>query len=182
VKCHPSGKGNAINTFFGLIDLKSAKNIGLVIDADLKTHGGGLSHTVKQVNIELNKREWDPLGHRSGGGFHAKNTDFSRMKVGVWVMPNNTDDGYLENFLVPSIVATEGARYGHASQQTRQALATNLGFPAKKDHLVKAEIGAWLAWQNPPRMSFAKALSGSLFDRNAAEYSSLVNWVKWLFL
>lgn len=177
VKSHPSGKGNAISTFCSAVMLYD--RVGLVVDADFPTYGGGFSDTQKLINSDLNKINFGPLGALPGGGLGCLKT---RKRQGVWIMPDNISDGYLENFLDSMIEPSLLGGYQYADQATRTALSASVGFTAKTHHRCKSNFGAWLAWHDPPRMSFAKAMSNCYFDKNSNSYKSITNWLKWIFL
>lgn len=187
VVCHPAGKGNAIATYCASVakQTKSSQaQLGLVVDADLVAVGGsGIGKTVADLNAKLMPLGLRPLTKLAGGGFEAGSMQYTRCRFGVWVMPNGEKDGYVENLLVDCIAPAESARFDYAQRQCEAALADapSLGFPVRAHHMVKAELGTWLAWQDPPRMSFAAALERGLFDERGDVMSSLSAWLKSLY-
>ena len=94
------------------------------------------------------------------------------------------NDGYVENFVMQSISATQQSLANYAIQQTVIAVAGGNGIPpipTKPHHMDKAKIGTWLAWNDPPRMSLGAAHSNNLLDFNAGLGGDLSNWLKWLY-
>ena len=187
VKCDPSGKGNAINSFFALLKLQtsaSKNRIGLVVDSDFLQYGGGFLATQTLINQKLSAINWDPLSQTQYSGFGATSTKTKGAQAGVWIMPDNLNDGYVENFVMQSISATQQSLANYAIQQTVIAVAGGNGIPpipTKPHHMDKAKIGTWLAWNDPPRMSLGAAHSNNLLDFNAGLGGDLSNWLKWLY-
>lgn len=182
VRCDPAGKGNAISTFVAALQLRRHTSLGLVVDADLPVHGGGFVATIKTINHRLSEVGMKPLAQRAGGGFEAafqKST--KRCKVGVWVMPDNASDGYLEHLLQGLVGVVHQPSLLHARQATTAAMAAGVGFSAKVHHRVKADLGAFLAWHDVPRMSFGKALSDGYLEGSHPNAGALLNWLNWLY-
>lgn len=186
IRCHPSGKGNAIATF-GAAVLKqtpaSKSRVALVVDADYPAGGTGFNATVRQINERLALASCAPLSNRIGGGFSSAKAG-SALRLGAWVMPNNADDGYCEHFAVDSISNLKRAEFNYAAKVCRDALSSSksgYAFPVRSIHATKAEIGTWLAWQDPPRMSLAKALTDDLLDQSKPNMRALASWLNWLF-
>jgi hypothetical protein len=182
IKCDPSGKGNAISAFVNAIQLNAYSNIGLVVDADFPVHGAGLAATVQLINQKLVGVGVKPMALRAGGGYEAASVKpAAGRKTGVWVMPNNALDGYLEDLLKTFVAPAYAATFNHAAQATATALAAGVGFTAKPLHRPKADLGAFLAWHDVPRMSFGKALSGGYFVSRQPSAGALINWLNWLY-
>ncbi len=186
VKCHPAGKGNAIKTFCSVLtkQTKSSRaQIGLVVDADFASNGGGHQASVHDINSKAQCVGFNPLNALAGGGYQLRSTVCSQAKAGVWVMPDCSNDGLTEHFLEKSISSTEVPRFEYAGSVFKNAISQGpaLGLPVKEHHHAKARLGTWLAWQDPPRMSFANALYKSLFDMKSTQMHRLICWLNWLF-
>lgn len=188
VVCSTPGKGNAIRTLCQSLAMQtraSDARIGAVVDADFPADGGGFAASLAELNSKLSQVPEGPLRRLPGGGFDVGCTKGPKLKSGVWVMPDNASDGYVEHFFVRNIAKSEIARFAYTSAQCATALdpaQSGLTFPVRSMHVTKAEVGMWLALQDPPRMSLAKASSCSLLDLRAPLYSQLEHWMKWLFL
>lgn len=187
VKCDPSGKGNAVLSFVAALKLQtsaSRNRIGLVVDADFLQNGGGFLATQALINQKLKSINWSPLSQTPYSGFKTTDNKNNGVQVGVWIMPDNLNDGYVENFVIQSISLDQQPLSNYAVQQTILAAAGGNGIPTiptKPHHLDKAKIGTWLAWNNPPRMSIGAAHSNNLLNFNAGIGSDLTNWLKWLY-
>ena len=185
VTSNPAGKGNAIRTFGDALELKpitSHDRIGLIVDADHVQHGAGYRQTISEINQMVLALQFNPLTALLGGGQVVSSNRHSNLRAGVWVMPNNVDDGAMEDFLLTSVANSELSRFQYAKTECGKALASSLGFPTQAHHLSKAEYGTWTAWQNPPRSSFARAFERQLFNTSSAQFVALSNWLKWLFV
>jgi hypothetical protein len=180
VKSNPSGKGNAITTFASSIKLEnraSNSRLGLVVDADFAINGGGSASTLNTINAIINS----PFTQLTGGGLKTVIQSKPSLKAGLWIMPDNSNDGYIEHFLEGTFLSSENSRMQYAKQAVQSALTSANGFPVQPIHIGKANVGTYLAWQNPPRMSFANCLSKNLIDSNANSYVAIANWLCWLY-
>jgi len=188
VKCDPSGKGNAIDGFIATLKLQtsaSKNRIGLVVDADFLQHGGGFLATQTLINKRLRDIHWCPLSQTQYSGFGATSTKIKDAQAGIWIMPDNCNDGYVENFVIQSISAQQQLLADYAAQQTAIAEAGGNGIPAiptKPHHMDKAKVGTWLAWNDPPRMSLGAAHSNNFLNFNTGLGGDLSSWLKWLYL
>lgn len=189
VKCNPRGKGNAIIGFMAAVKLQtsaSKNRIGLVIDADFsKNDGGGFSKTQTLVNQRLEEASWSLLSKTNYSGFSTASHKTKDVKAGVWIMPDNLHDGYIENLIIETVCLEQKNLFDYAAEQTKIIANGGKGIPSiptRKHHIDKAKVGAWLAWNDPPRMSLGAAHSNNLLNFNAGTGSDLCNWLRWLYL
>jgi hypothetical protein len=94
-------------------------------------------------------------------------------------MPNNVDPGKLETFLA-ALVPQEDAVWPWAREATEGARSRGAGFP-EKDR-IKAEVHAWLAWQEEPGKPFGTSVKAGYFRHDAPEALLWVAWFRRLFL
>jgi hypothetical protein len=186
VKCHPAGKGNAIATFAATLKKQTKggrAQIGLVVDADFPQDGHGHAASVKDINSKVTLLGYKPMTKLAGGGYAFSPVGESRTQAGVWVMPDCAGDGHTEHLLQQLISAAEQPRFQYAQQACDLALdhKPTLDYPVKSHHRAKAQLGTWLAWQHPPRMSFGFALKESLFDFESPAMRPLRSWLNGLF-
>lgn len=188
VKYDPSGKGNAILGFIAALKLQTSASktrIGLVVDADFLQHGSGFVATQALINQKLQAIDWNPLSLTQYSGFGTTSPKVKDVQAGVWVMPDNLSDGYVENFVIQSISASQQPLANYAFQQTVIADFGGNGIPpipTKPHHMDKAKVGTWLAWNDPPRMSLGAAHASHLLDFDAGLGGDLSDWLKWLYL
>ncbi len=187
---HPSGKSNAILVFGATLDLftrASKARVGLAVDADDPTlnPSDGFSNTRKSVNEELQQRSFNGLvlGGNTSGLVSISNKS-SDILAGLWVMPNNASNGYLEDFATSVVAPNERGRYSFASETCKSVLNGLLSgpnFAFKPHHFPKAAVGTWLAWSDPPRMNLGTAVSRGLLDIKHNQFQSLIVWLTLLY-
>lgn len=190
IRHQPSGKSNAIAVFAARLDLltkSSNDRIGLAIDADAPTlnTSDGFTNTQRLVNEQLQNRRFGALTVAPGtSGSLARSNHLSDVCVGLWVMPDNRADGYLEDFANAVVAAPERSRHQFASNLSRaisEGSHEGPPFAFKPHHLPKATVGAWLAWSDPPRMNLGTAVSRGLLDMHHPMFCSLVAWLTLLY-
>jgi hypothetical protein len=100
-------------------------------------------------------------------------------RLGVWIMPDNSNKGMLETFLSCLVPAASKKLWEFTQKATTEAVAC--GAPYKAVHKDKAEISAWLAWQDPPGQPFGEALKCKCLDPKALGARAFVDWFVKLF-
>jgi hypothetical protein len=98
--------------------------------------------------------------------------------VGVWIMPDNAAEGMLETMLA-GLRTGEHPMKDHAQAST--ARARELGAPFREAHAGKAELHAWLAWQDPPGQQLHIAVKAGALSPEASTTSPFVVWFRDLF-
>lgn len=94
-------------------------------------------------------------------------------RFGVWIMPDNSSSGTVEDFLLKLIPESQKPLF----QEIREnVLRVQEESPFKEHHLSKALVYSWLAIQNPPSYNLLKAFAHCSFDPMHCEASSFVNW------
>jgi hypothetical protein len=146
--------------------------IGLVVDADEDCHARWTS--IKNI---LSQFQCVAPERCPPGGWVQ--TTGAGVRVGVWVMPNNVDPGKLETFLA-ALVPQEDAVWPWAREATEGAKSRGAGFP-EKDR-IKAEIHAWLAWQEEPGKPFGTSVKAGYFRHDVPEAQAWLGWFRRLFL
>lgn len=100
-------------------------------------------------------------------------------RIGVWIMPDNQNPGYLENFLRSMVPADQQALFQHAESSVD-------GIPPseRRFSLVdapKALIHTWLAWQEDPGRPFGTAITAGFLNPNVSEAATFAAWLRNLF-
>jgi hypothetical protein len=120
------------------------KHLAIVIDADYATVNkpDGYINTLNKV-IEI------VTSFDSGFVFESESLLFKHndglADIGIWIMPNNRDEGMLEDFIKTCIHLDEHSLLNHAVE-----VVENLALKKFKHKVSKAEIATWLAWQEKP--------------------------------
>lgn len=166
------GYSQAIIAFKIAIEGNNYTNIGLILDAN----DAGATARWKEVRKIM-----------LGAGFSEKSLvnadaqmgpkiieDASMPTIGIWIMPNNNDNGYLEYFfadLVPSKdplwLYTEKVLSDLKTQTFNEIPRTRWG---------KAHLHTWLAWKKEPGKPFGQALEANYFDIQAPLVQPFLDW------
>jgi hypothetical protein len=158
------------------------KQLAVVIDADYESVNlpDGFNNTVSKITTIV-----EPYGFTlkqdqtlfSGLVFENDNglSDF-----GLWVMPNNRDEGMLENFIKVCVKTDEQPLFDYAVQVV-QTVPEPKKF--KQHHYSKAEVATWLAWQKKPGHGLYHVLGDDLLlDTDHALFKKLERWLKQIFI
>lgn len=150
--------------------LKRYPRVALVIDADSDPdrRWQGLQTTFGKAGLKLPERvDQKPIvieGYQPG------------WKAGVWMFPDNTNAGALEEFLI-RILPSDGlpsSVWELAQRSTNSARA--LGAPITEGNLQKCEIHAYLSWQEDPGRPYGDALAKGYFNHSAPLATAFVDW------
>ncbi|MDX1970797.1 MAG: DUF3226 domain-containing protein [Planctomycetaceae bacterium] len=155
------------------------KQIGFVLDADHVTGDPpgcqpswhSVRHELQRIGVQA-PTLLDPLGFIGDLGSGGP-------RIGVWIMPDNTADGALEEFLF-SPVDQQQPLMLHAKASTQAAnLQHGANFlPSKQS---KAELSCWLAWQEEPAMTYGQAVQAGKFDLSRPGAQRFCDWIRRLF-
>jgi len=158
-------------------DLKLA----VIIDADYIRHGKGYSKALERFKQEIEEY-----------GYHLKNGDdeigliFENEEgfsdLGLWIMPNNQDEGMLEDWIKCCISKEEYDLFQQASDTVK-----NLSNQRFSEHSrTKAEVATWLAWQKKP----GEGLYATMIENKEGErlldiqhplFQALARWLEHIF-
>jgi hypothetical protein len=130
------------------VKLSTSRAVGFVLDADapLQDRWQSVRDRLAQVGVVAPDAP-------APAGFIGTSTTY-QSKVGVWLMPDNQQDGKLETFL-QTLIASNDLLIPHASSTTDTA--KQLGAKFTDPDRIKAVIHAWLAWQEEPGKPFGLA-------------------------
>lgn len=152
--------------------LKTYKRLGLVVDADLPPTNrwhqardvlGSLGYTLPQAPV--------------AGGTIIDNPQ-TGQKVGLWLMPDNTQPGRIEEF-IEKLIPPGHTTWPHAQATTQQARQLGARL-SERDHL-KGALHAWLAWQEDPGQPFGTALASRVLGHESPEARLFVEWFQRCF-
>ena len=154
-------------------ELAYADAIGMVIDADTS-----LSDRWKSISSRLGRVGYEgfPPSPEAGGLVMGPRADLHLPTTGVWIMPNNKDDGALEDFLA-SLVPQGNEDWGHA-EACVSALGSCRFSPSDRK---KAVLYTWLAWRETPGQPYGTAIGSGSFDVSAEPAVQFAQWLQQLF-
>jgi len=98
-----------------------------------------------------------------------------RLVVGVWLMPNNSDCGMLETFL-QHLIRDSSKRLWEYTLECCEEAQRRGGRYKHPQHLDKARIHTWLAWQDDPGRQLHQALIYEFLDPKCAYATAFVDW------
>lgn len=103
----------------------------------------------------------------------------SDSRVGVWMMPDNSSPGRLEDFL-HKLVPESDAVWSWADEVVQEARSR--GARCKEGDHLKSRLHTWLAWQERPGIPFGTALEAKVFRHDTEEALRFVAWFNRLFV
>ena len=149
------------------------RNLGLIVDANLEgveTRFIGLKNLIEStLEIKLPKAE-----KLTKNGFTFQ---FEDLTVGVWIMPNNSENGYLEHFLGklidPKNETLQFAKDTVDELWTKEFCEFKTLKEVKKQ---KALLHTFLAWQKSPGLPMGTAVRSNFFN---VKLDQAANFEKW---
>lgn len=151
--------------------------IGIVLDADENVQGR-LDSFLRNI-AQCGK--YDCTNTKlSSEGFILKPTDEIFPTVGLWIMPNNSTGGMLEDFVV-SLVHKDGETLMSKADEILDQLEEEGIQKYKSVHRTKAKIHTFLAWQDEPGKPMGQAITARLLNADAENAKPFIQWLKNLF-
>lgn len=158
------------------IDNTALTNIGIILDAN-EVGPAARWDAVKNILSKIYPEEH--LKHASLQENGIVITGENLPVVGLWVMPDNRNVGYLEHFIA-RLIPPENDLWPHAQAVVNDLENHNLRrFGPSKTQ--KAMLHTWLAWQPEPGKPFGTALSSQYFDAHATAADGFIAWFRQTF-
>ncbi len=153
---------------------KELKNIGIVLDADFQTENPCLDTWLSLRNI-LSEYGYANLPNIPQIGGTIINQE-NKPKIGIWIMPNNLNGGYLEHFYEHLLIENDEL-WIEASHKIESLIAENrnrFSLVAKQ----KAKVHTWLSWQQKPELAMGLSIKEYevYFDLNKEISQSFFDW------
>lgn len=104
----------------------------------------------------------------------------SRIKVGIWIMPNNQINGMLEDFA--SFLIPNDDKLISVVKETLDSVENQNLNKYKLIHKSKAEIHSWLALQEDPGTPMGLAITKRYLTTDQEICLRLIDWLKKLFI
>lgn len=152
-------------------------NIGIVVDANdvgPAARWEAIRHLLRTKFSEdtLNAATLD-----SGGILLQEE---SKPVVGVWIMPDNLNNGYLEHFLA-ELADRADDLWKHAESSIETLIAQHFCRFDPETRRQKALLHTWLAWQKEPGRPFGIAMQAGYLNPIAPAASLFLDWMKRTF-
>lgn len=152
------------------------KTIGVVMDADVNIQSRWMQ--IRQILINSNLYSNIPNNCPQGGAIIYPN-NIDDIKIGVWIMPDNNNNGMLEDFV--AFLIPDG---DNLLPEVDSALANieEKGLNRYKlIHHSKARIHTWLAWQEDPGTPMGAAVTKKYLTTIPPICQEFVNWLNALY-
>lgn len=154
------------------LDDSNLQFLGILVDADLdvQSRWGSLRDRLLAAGYNNLPRQPAPDG--------IIVTQARRPTVGVWIMPDNTLPGELEDFL-PYLIPATNTLWPRAKDCVKSIPTPERLFSA--GDASKAYIHTWLAWQKQPGRPFGQAITNEWLKPGAPQASRFMDWLRRLF-
>ncbi|HEX6557284.1 MAG TPA: DUF3226 domain-containing protein [Ktedonobacteraceae bacterium] len=154
------------------LDRSGLARLGIVVDADtdIAIRWQSLRDKLIEAGYTTVPRFPDPEG--------TTLKQEGRPIVGLWLMPDNTIPGMLEDFMSLLIPAGD-ILWPMAQDIVQQVIAKDRRFPQTQE--MKANIHTWLAWQEEPGKPMGQAITKRYLKANAPHAEKLIDWIRQLF-
>jgi hypothetical protein len=154
-------------------------HLAAIVDADQARDGGGISKTLEKVGKVLAPQGFNQAGLPLDDGGFVFTSDRGFADIGLWIMPNNQDEGMLEDW-ISQVVHQEQPQQtllAHANSVVANLPVALFGPTGVK----KAEIASWLAWQADPGKGLYHTIKARLLDPAAPLYTGLKAWMEHVY-
>ena len=150
--------------------------IGVVVDADtnIKSRWDSLVSILKRSK----KYSCDTLTLPQDG-LVLEPMDKTFPKVGIWLMPDNNQNGMLEDFM--ATLATSDDALMKKSEDVLTELEKDGIQRYKPVHRSKAKIHTYLAWQDVPGRPMGQAITANVLNSNSDLALRFTEWLKVMF-
>ena len=172
------GKTEILRGVETAVVLSEGRAVGFVLDAD-----DSVQDTWQAMSRPLREAGVAPPPTIPAAGFVGESGEY-KARVGVWVMPDNQQEGEqgegtLERFL-ETLVQEEGPLLPYAREATRRA-KTRHGASYPDGAVRKAVLHAWLAWQQEPGLPYGTAIRARYFQHDSLVAEQFVGWFRRVF-
>ena len=149
--------------------------LAIIIDADSVVNGGGYKCAIDRVAKIVHPYGFTLVSNPVGGVIFQHDDDLADF--GLWVMPNNCDEGMLEDWIKDCVHPDEKNLFAHAETVVDTLPQTKF----KPIHISKAEVATWLAWQKKPGHGLYHAVEEQLIDINSELFKELSDWLNHIY-
>lgn len=172
-----AGSISKVNTVLEIaLNRSDINNLGIIVDANQVGVGARLDSLLATIastlDIEISRENAMPENAFIWQAF----PDF---KIGIWIMPNNQDTGYLEHFLT-ELIPQNDETFQFAKEKVDELIEKDYcNFtPIKKQ---KALLHTYLAWQQSPGLPMGTAVQSNYLNASLAAANNFENWFKAVF-
>ena len=166
---------NVLDAFEAEIAAPGKDCIGIVVDAD--TDLAARWDAIMSILARSGYKNVPPLPTPNGTVIIQEN----KPTIGVWLMPNNSLPGELEDFIAFLVPQRDGNPLWAYAAQCLDSLPEAPERYPEQDRS-KAHVHTWLAWQHEPGKPLGQAITARYIDANAPDAKQLIAWLRNLFI
>ena len=177
-----NGKGNSVkmlSTLLPQFNDGTADRILIILDADFDyISNQGFHATLRLVNEELKKHGYD-ISTRScdyQNGIEYRN-DNGLPNVGLWIMPNNSAEGYLEYLIFDSLSDSKDSAKTEAVAICGKL--ENVSF--SEHHQKKSELAIFMSMQENPGRNITHIIENEYIDFEKDKIKQLIRFLEGYF-
>ncbi len=163
------GIDNLLEAFEVELKRSGDRQIGIVVDVDDDITARWASLRDKLIRVGYN---FVPSVPDSRGTIVQQD---DKSPVGLWLMPDNTLSGMLEDF-ASLLVPSGDVLWPIAERVLQEVVTKERRFP--ESHYSKARMHTWLAWQKKPGKPLGQAITAHYLDSSAPQAQQFIAWVR----
>ena len=178
-------KSNNIAANFGFCNCKNDNKLLAKLDALLRENNKNIIGVILDAdnNVDARYREIKdkvkgfyilPKNMPKGGLVH---TEKGRPKLGVWIMPNNQDNGALEEFYLTLATDIDTDFIDNVITQAENKKLTSF----KSQHRKKVIMHTYFSWQDSPGSPLHASINKIALDNNQNIAKAFSAWLVQLF-
>ena len=169
------GIDNLLGTLPTELKRSDLERLGIIVDANTDIEARWMA----LHNILIKAGDADvPAAPNPAGTIVVLEQPYRTLTVGIWLMPNNTLPGMLENF-VAFLVPPDDPLWDRTGNCLQQIPEQHRRFSVA--HQPKAHIHTWLAWQEEPGTPMGLAITKRYLNADAPYAQQLMDWIRRLF-
>jgi len=163
------GIDRLIGTLHEEIEATDWNRMGIIVDADVDVRAQW-----SRVTSVLAANGFEPVPSAPSPRGTIM-TDRDSRKIGLWIMPDNSLQGSIEDF-VAGLIRDGDVVWPRADRVVDEIPDSERRF--KASHVSKAKIHTWLAWQEEPGTRMGAAFTKRYLDPTRPQASAFVNWIR----
>ncbi len=150
--------------------------LGCVMDADYGT-SQNITHILTELCKKTKDYSYDTFEQcQESGGYYLKSNDGLR-NVGIWFMPNNHEQGMLEDWLLKIAKSDENDLIKYANTVCKKAPRIKF----KEEYTTKAQVAVWTALQKSPHLGTENIILQNLYNSDSDAFKNFITWLKFIF-
>lgn len=169
------GKSQILAALKETLETPRINRIGIIVDADsdnstniAKDYCDFISETLGVSNIDFELSE-------SGVILNP----LEDLTIGIWIMPDNSSEGFLEHFLA-ELIPEGNQTWEFTKEKVNELLQTDF-CEFSKIKTQKALVHTYLSWKESPGLPFGTAVHAKYFDAKSSKADAFAKWFETTF-